>query len=51
MNVASIVVLVAVLTFAALAVRRCLKKGMPCECGGSRKGTGCSCGCCCNGGK
>ena len=43
MNAASAIVLVVVIASAALAVRRCLKKGAPCECGGSRK--------CCGGGK
>ena len=38
MSVSSIVVLVLVLLFAALAVWRNIKKGAPCECGGSRKG-------------
>ena len=33
MNAASAIVLTAVVALAALAVRRCLKKGMPCECG------------------
>ena len=41
MNMATIVTLVVVLAFAALAVRRCLKKGMPCECGCEGKSCGC----------
>ena len=44
MNTASVIVLVAVVALAALAVWRCLKKGAPCECGGTRKS--CGCGCC-----
>ena len=46
MNTASVIVLVAVVALAALAVWRCLKKGAPCECGGTRKSCGCGCGCC-----
>ena len=48
MNLATIVTLAMVLAFAAFAVWRVLKKGMPCECGGS-----CSCGggCHCKDGK
>ena len=30
----------------ALAVWRVLRKGAPCECGGTRKSCGCGCGCC-----
>ena len=46
-NVASAVVLAVVVVFAVLAVRRNMKKGAPCECGGSKGGCGggCSCGC------
>ena len=44
MSVSSIVVLVLVLLFAALAVWRNIKKGAPCECGGSCKS---GCGDCC----
>ena len=44
MNTASVIVLVVVVALAALAVWRCLKKGAPCECGGTRKS--CGCGCC-----
>ena len=47
MSVSSIVVLVLVLLFAALAVWRNIKKGAPCECGGSCKscrGDCCQCG-------
>ena len=47
MNAASVIVLVAVVALAALAVRRNLKKGAPCECGGSRKSCGCA-ACHCN---
>jgi hypothetical protein len=43
MNLASAAVLLAVLTLAALAVWRNIKKGAPCECGGGRKS--CCCGC------
>jgi len=46
MNTASVIVLVVVVALAALAVWRCLKKGAPCECGGTRKSCGCGCGCC-----
>ena len=46
MNTASVIVLVAVVALAALAVWRVMKKGAPCECGGTRK----SCGCGCQGG-
>ena len=45
MNAASVVILVLVLSAAALAVWRCVKKGAPCECGGSHKD------CCKNGGE
>ena len=44
MNVASALVLVLVVALAAFAVRRTLKKGAPCACGGNRKS--CGCGCC-----
>ena len=44
MNVSSAIVLAAVVAFAALAVWRVMKKGAPCECGGTRKS--CGCGCC-----
>ena len=44
MNISSIAVLAIVISLAALAVWRCLKKGAPCECGGARKS--CGCGCC-----
>ena len=47
MNVSSIIVLVAVGIFVALAIWRVAKKGAPCECGGNCK----SCGggkCCCD---
>ena len=44
MNAASVIVLVAVVACAAFAVWRNIKKGAPCECGGSRKS--CGCGCC-----
>ncbi len=51
MNVASIAVLAVIGILFALAVRRVLKKGAPCECGGSRKMCsgrgGCSCCDCC----
>ena len=46
MNTASVIVLVAVVALAALAVWRVMKKGAPCECGGTRKSCGCGCGCC-----
>lgn len=46
MNAGSVAVLAVVLGLAALAVRRVLKKGAPCECGGSRKLCGESCCCC-----
>ena len=46
MNVASVVVLVAVMAFSVFAVWRNLKKGAPCECGGSRKACGGGCRCC-----
>ena len=45
MSVSSIVVLTLVLLLAVLAVWRNIKKGAPCECGGSRKA--CGGGCCC----
>ena len=51
MNLASVAVLAVVLVLAVLAVRRNIKKGAPCECGGSQKtcsgkgGKNCSCGC------
>ena len=47
MNVSSIIVAVVVLALAALAVWRCIKKGAPCECGGSAKSCcgGCRCHC------
>ena len=41
MNMATIVTLVVVLAVAALAVWRCVKKGMPCECGCGGKSCGC----------
>ena len=44
MNIASIIVLAAIGILFALAVKRVLKKGAPCECGGNRKS--CDCGCC-----
>ena len=44
MNASSAIVLAAVVAFAALAVWRVLRKGAPCECGGTRKS--CGCGCC-----
>ena len=51
MNAASIAVLAAIGILFTLAVRRLLKKGTPCECGGSRKACsrkgGCSCCDCC----
>ncbi len=51
MNVSSLVVLVVIGIFFALAVWRVAKKGAPCECGGSRKvcsrKDGCSCCDCC----
>ena len=45
MNAASVVILAVVVATAALAVWRVLKKGMPCECGGSccDGGAGCRC--------
>ncbi|MBQ3672360.1 MAG: hypothetical protein II924_02240 [Kiritimatiellae bacterium] len=47
MNIASIVILAVIGILFALAVKRVLKKGAPCECGGSRKMCGGkSCGCC-----
>ena len=47
MNIASIVILAVIGILFALAVKRVLKKGAPCECGGSRKLCGRkSCGCC-----
>ena len=48
MNAASAAVLGVVLALAALAAWRCLKKGAPCECGGTRKACtgGCGCGGC-----
>ena len=45
MNVASAVVLAAVLSLAALAVWRNLKKGAPCECGSCGKSRSCGCHC------
>lgn len=45
MNAASVIVLAVVLALAALAVRRVLRKGAPCECGDSPAKAGC-CGCC-----
>ena len=47
MSVASAVTLAAVLVLAVLAVWRNIKKGAPCECGGSAKsyGGGCCCHC------
>ena len=45
MNAASIVILALVLGLVAFAVWRCVKKGAPCECGGSHKD------CCKNGGE
>lgn len=47
MNAASVAVLALIGILFAFAVRRVLKKGAPCECGGSRKvcSGGCSCGC------
>ena len=51
MNYESIIVVSVVLTLAALAAWRVVKKGAPCECGGSRKACsskgGCSCCDCC----
>jgi len=51
MNLASVIVLVIVVALAATAMWRCLKKGAPCECGGSHKNcsrkSGCSCCDCC----
>lgn len=46
MNAGSVAVLAVVLGLAALAVRRVLKKGAPCECGGSQKLCGGGCCCC-----
>ena len=50
MNAASIVVLAIIGVLAVLAVRRCLKRGMPCECGCCRGGhdekDGGECCCC-----
>ena len=50
MNSSSIIVLVVVVAFAALAVWRNLKKGAPCECGGStchcKKSNSGHCDCC-----
>jgi len=46
MSVSSIAVIVVVLAAAALAVWRNLKKGAPCECGGTSCGCKGSCGCC-----
>lgn len=47
MNAASITVLAVVVILFALAVKRVLKRGAPCECGGSMKmcpgKNGCSC--------
>ena len=48
MNAASIVVLALVIVFAVLAVWRNLKKGAPCECGGSSKARCSTCECHCN---
>ena len=45
MNAASIIVLVVVVAFAALAVWRVLRKGAPCECDGCRKCGGGDCHC------
>ena len=50
MNYESIIVLSVVLILAALAAWRVVKKGAPCECGGSRKACG-GCCCCCDGEK
>ena len=50
MNLASAAVLAAVLALAALAAWRCRRKGMPCECGGSRRTCGDRrCRSCCGG--
>ncbi|MBR4258877.1 MAG: FeoB-associated Cys-rich membrane protein [Kiritimatiellae bacterium] len=46
MNSASISILAAVIIFFALAVWRVAKRGVPCECGGSRKVCGGKCCCC-----
>ena len=46
MSISSIVVLTLVLALAALAVWRNIKKGSPCECGGSCKSCGGKCCCC-----
>ena len=46
MNVATAVTLAVVLALAALAVWRNVRKGAPCECGGSRKA--CGGGFCCH---
>ena len=43
MNAASIAVLAAIGILFTLAVRRLLKKGTPCECGGSCRACGGSC--------
>ena len=48
MNAASALVLAVMLALAVLAMRRVLRKGAPCECGGSRKACGGKCGCCAN---
>ena len=48
MNIASMAVVVVLLALAVLAVWRNLKKGSPCECGGSCKSCG---GCCCSDGE
>ena len=45
MSPSSIAVLTLVLLLAALAVRRNIKKGSPCECGGNCKNCGGSCRC------
>ena len=44
MNLASAAILVSLVALAALAVWRVLRKGAPCECGGSCKP--CRAGCC-----
>lgn len=46
MNTASIAVLAVIGILFTLAVRRVLKKGAPCECGGSRKVCSCKGGSC-----
>ncbi len=41
MNAASFAVAAIVVAAAAFAAWRCLKKGAPCECGGSRRARAC----------